>query len=410
MSETRTPTAILGSRRWLLRAPPRVAVVGGSLTGSATALMLVAAGVDKVTVYEAVPECAPQGGGLISLERAALRILTRIGISPAEYLTHPSLADTEPIEQITVHRRRPTRSVQRTYPGRFTSWSRLHAALTARLPRNVVCRGVRVSGLGERHGTPQLQFADGATAAADLIVFADGRTSTGRRLLDPGRPLRYTGYVAHRGTAPAVAGGPTHFRRYEPGPGAQFTIGPVPGGNDWTFYLAATAHQYAGFFGAVPDRRLFALPRHVTPAARDHVYAEATRLLPAEQAATVDGTVTRSAVPIMDIDPPTRMMWPVGAGLVALLGDALAPVRPHTARGANHGIEQAAGLVTALAAARRGGDLTAALAGWQQLHLSTVADTLHLGSMIATRLGLGSATPRRRRGDRPSGQPVTAAD
>ncbi len=32
------------------------------------------------------------------------------------------------------------------------------------------------------------------------------------------------------------------------------------------------------------------------------------------------------------------MVWPIGGGHAVLLGDALAPVRPHTARGVNNGI------------------------------------------------------------------------
>ncbi|HZM82171.1 MAG TPA: hypothetical protein VFC19_41155 [Candidatus Limnocylindrales bacterium] len=59
---------------------PRIAIVGGSLTGPAAALMLLAAGFDDLVLYEAVPATAPQGGGLISLEHPALEILDRLGI------------------------------------------------------------------------------------------------------------------------------------------------------------------------------------------------------------------------------------------------------------------------------------------------------------------------------------------
>lgn len=369
---------------------PRIAIVGGSLTGPAAALMLLAAGFDDLVLYEAVPSTAPQGGGLISLEHPALEILDRLGIDQAEYLT----CQSEHIEQITVANRRPTGSVRRVYPGRFTTWTLLHAALTSRLPANIVRYGARVTGLvtgpAERHHRPELTFADGDTAAADLIVFADGRSSTGRRLLDPDRRLRYTGYVAHRGTAPAVFDAPEDFLRFEPGPGAQFNIAPVPGGGDWTFYLNATAAEYTTMFGAPPARRTFALPHHVGPDARLQVNTQATWLLPPEQAATVHVTATRAAVPVMDIDPPTRMVWSVGGGHAVLLGDALAPVRPHTARGANNGFEQAAGLVTALTQHRRHrADLPGALNGWQRRHLPAVTNTLRLGAVIAARLGLG---------------------
>jgi 2,6-dihydroxypyridine 3-monooxygenase len=125
------------------------------------------------------------------------------------------------------------------------------------------------------------------------------------------------------------------------------------------------------------------------------VDTSATVHLPTEHAAVVHSTATRAAVPVMDIDPPTRMVWPVGtghpAGYAVLLGDALAPVRPHTARGANNGIEQAAGLVAALRQHRaHGAELAGALTGWQRRHLTTAVAAVRLGPTIGRRLGLGS--------------------
>jgi 2,6-dihydroxypyridine 3-monooxygenase len=75
-----------------------------------------------------------------------------------------------------------------------------------------------------------------------------------------------------------------------------------------------------------------------------------------------------------------------------LLGDALAPVRAHTGRGANNGIEQAAGLVTALGQHRQhGADLGTALTGWQRRHLPAAVAAVRLGPAIGARLGLGTA-------------------
>jgi 2,6-dihydroxypyridine 3-monooxygenase len=96
------------------------------------------------------------------------------------------------------------------------------------------------------------------------------------------------------------------------------------------------------------------------------------------------------AAPVMDIAEPTRMVYPVGAARAVLLGDALAPVRPHTARGANNGIDQAAGLVNALAQHRKyRADLDAALEGWQARYLPIVAQSLQLGPQLGEAIGLG---------------------
>ena len=381
------------------RSQPEIAVVGGSLTGPATALLLLHAGFDRVAVYEAVPAAAPQHGGLITLEHSALDILDGIDVDQDEFVKYP----TETIKQIAVRDRTAADVVTRTYPGRLTTWTLLHRALMARVPAEVVHTGRRVTGLtehrgrphgqyrGHQRGRPVLRFADGSEQCVDLVVFADGRSSVGRTLLDPARTLRYSGYVAHRGAASGCPRDLVDFLRFEPGPGVQFNVAPVPGAADWTFYLNATAEQYTASFGAPPARRIFALPQHVSAAARDHVDANALRHLPPDQAAIVHTTTTRMAVPVMDIDPPTQMAWPVGSGYAVLLGDALAPVRPHTARGANNGIEQAAGLVAALRQHRKyGADLAGALNGWQRRHLPTAVASVRLGPVIGARLGLGT--------------------
>lgn len=369
------------------RGTLRIAVIGGSLTGPATALLLLHAGFTDVTVFEATPASAPQGGGLIGLEHSSLDILDRLGVPQNEFVHDTS----ETVMRISVCRRHPDEIRRHRYAGRNTTWTLLHNALTARLPHGVLRTGMRVTGLSSPHGQPLLHFAGGETRTAELIVFSDGRNSVGRRLLDPQRRLHYAGYVAHRGQSSTRLPGLTDFMRFEPEPaaGAQFNLAPIPGGCDWTFYLRASADRYTSFFGAPPARRLFALPQHVSDTARAAVDAEATRVLPDRQADLVHATRLRMAAPVMDIDAPTRMLWPVGDGHAVLLGDALAPVRPHTARGANNGLEQAAGLAAVLTQHRKfGADLSTALDGWQHRHLPAAAAAVALGPVLGRRLGL----------------------
>ncbi len=201
---------------------PRVAVVGGSLSGPVAALLFLHAGFDDVTVYEAVPDSAPQGGGLIGLEHSSLDILDRLDVAQPEFVKY----DSEAVMHITVRDRRPGQPDRTVYAGRNTTWTLLHTALTRRLPAGVLRSGKRVTALAEQHRRPVLQFADGDTEPADLVVFADGRSSIGRRLLDPDRRLRYAGYVAHRGQAATSHPGLYDFLRFEPSPaqGVQFNI------------------------------------------------------------------------------------------------------------------------------------------------------------------------------------------
>ena len=366
----------------------RVAVVGGSLTGPTAALLFQLAGFDDVTLYEAVPASAPLGGGLIGLEHSSLDVLDQLGVPQHEFVRYAS----ETVMDITVRDRQPLCERRHLYAGRNTTWTLLHQALTRRLPAGTLCTGKRVCGLTGEYGRPLLRFADGDAAPADLVVFADGRASTGRRLLDPQRQLRYAGYVAHRGQTNTAQPALHDFLRFDPSPhrGTQFNVAPIPGGIDWTYYLNATSGQYTNFFGAPPARRVFALPQHISDAARIAVDVSAQRDLPDEQAALVHATDTRMAAAVMDIDPPTRMVWPIGTGHAVLLGDALAPVRPHTARGANNGIEQAAGLTAALRQHHKyGADLATALHGWQHRHLPAAVAAVQLGPAIGRQYGLG---------------------
>jgi 2,6-dihydroxypyridine 3-monooxygenase len=381
-----SPALLAGRRRLASAGGPRIAVVGGSLTGPAAALLLTQAGFDHVTVYEATPAGTTLGGGLLSLEHSSLDILDQIGIAQDDYVHIPS----ETIWQTPVHGRVLGEPVRRVYPGRFTTWTQLHQALIARLPGDMLQAGARITALSAHGGRPLLHVADGRTEPADLVVFADGRASTGRTRLDPHRRLRYAGYVGHRGTVGYNPTDMTDFWRLEPCPGTQFNIAPIPGGLDWTFYLNATAADYADAFGAAPHRRMFAHPRHVTAATRAAVDGAAVWHLPDPFAAVVHATTARTAFPVMDIDPPTQMVWPIGDGYAVLLGDALAPVRAHTARGANNGLEQADALACVLRQHHRhGADLGTALAGWQRRQLPAAVAAVRLGPVIGARLGLG---------------------
>ncbi len=198
---------------------PRIAVVGGSLTGPVLALLLLQAGLDNVAVYEASPDIAAATGGVLSLEHTALDVLDRLGIPQHEYVKF----GFETITQIRGYGPADDRRTQRQYPGRFTTWTLLHHALASRLPAGVVHHGRRVTAMTAELGAPVLHFADGQRRSADLVAFADGRSSIGRRLLDPGRRLHYAGYVAHRGTAPPRRATCTTSSAWSPAPACSST-------------------------------------------------------------------------------------------------------------------------------------------------------------------------------------------
>lgn len=374
-----------------LNADSSIAIVGGSLTGPALSLLLQRAGFTNVSVYEATPSIVSQAGGVIGLDHVALGVLDSLGIEQDEVIPFPS----ERVVSVKIADRRETGRVHTLYPGRNTTWTLLHRSLTRRLPVGTFHVGKRLTGLSsDELDRAVLDFADGDRVTADLVAFSDGRRSFGRKVLDPDRPLEYAGYVAHRGQLDYCPDDVADFVRYEP-TGTQFNVFPValPNGRiglDWTFYQNTSPGMFREYFGGNPDARTFVLPHQISTTAQDAVDTAASRLLPGPAAELIHRTTMRMAAPIVDIAPPERMVANIGDSPAVMIGDALAPVRPHTARGANNGIDQAAGLATALAQHRKhGANLDAALTGWQARHLSQVADTLRLGSQLADKIGLG---------------------
>jgi len=369
-----------------------IAIVGGSLVGPAQALLLQQAGFTNVHVYEASPSAVSQAGGVVGVDHATLGVLDSLGIDRAEYVPFES----ERIVSIKVADRRESGRVQTWYPGRNTTWTLLHGSLVRRLPVGTFHTGKRVTGLSsDELDRAMLSFADGEEVTPDLVVFADGRRSFGRRVLDPHRQLRYAGYVAHRGL---LVGGPEdgvfdYVRLVSDG--MQFGAFPVllPDGRmglDWEFNLNTPSDLFSEQFGRNPTVRTYVLPHQISEAARQEVDIAAKRLLPADTAELIERTTTRTAAPIVDIAPPEWMVARIGGRPVVMEGDALAPVHPLTARGLNNGIVQADGLALALVQHHRyGANLDAALGGWQARFLPQVIADVQRGPLLARKIGLG---------------------
>lgn len=377
-----------------LHSESSISVIGGSLVGPLLSLLLEQSGYSNVHVYEATPEAVPQAGGVIGLDWVSLDMLDSVGVDQREIIPFES----ERVISIKVADRREVGRFYTLYPGRNTTWTLLHHALVSRLPKGTLHAGKRLIGMSENDGDQAvLQFADGEQVPSDFVAFADGRKSFGRKLLDPMRKLSYAGYVAARGQLEHPLD--VHdFTRYEPTGLGQFNVFPILSANgiglDWTLYINSGPDCFREWFGASPTARTFVLPSQFSEQARAAVDRHAEQILTPTAAELVHSTSIRMAAPVVDIAPPSQMVFPVvesGARAV-LLGDALAPVRPHTAKGANLGFAQAASLAQVLRQHRKHGvNLDAALTDWEGRHLPQVAATIELGSQIAQRLGLGEA-------------------
>ncbi|MEU8398302.1 FAD-dependent monooxygenase [Nonomuraea sp. NPDC048892] len=370
---------------------PSIAIVGGSITGPTLALLLRRAGFTRVSVLEASPSPFAQAGGVIGLDHASLATLETLGISQAELAPFPS----ERVTAIHIVDRQETSRVHSVYPGRNTAWHVLNSALLNRLPDTWLRTGNGVRSMSiAGSGQALLDLADRTSITADLVVFADGRRSIGRRLLDPSRPLHYAGYVAWRGQLTGNRAGIQDYTRLE-AHGSAFHMFPIVRKNgdtglDWTFYLNMSSEVFSRLLGGDPTQRTFIRPHHVSPMASEEVISRAYQLFPEAVADTISATTDWYATPILDINPPQQMVYPLGAAHAVLLADALAPVRPNTAQGANNGIEQDRALAIALGQhLHHGADLNAALDHWQRRLLPSVHRALQEGPQLSAALGLG---------------------
>lgn len=374
----------------------KVVISGGSTVGTALAVMLQRSGIEA-HVYEAASLASPRTGGVIGLEHTVLNALEAHGV-PQDELVPIGPGDSERVLNIALSSKdSPVRRTECKYPGRTTTWTNIQHALMQRLHAGTYhpghrVKGVTLDGLSQR---ARVLFGNGETILADTIVFADGRKSWGRMRFDPNRHLQYAGYVAHRGLhpycPPELA---LEFVRLKTG-GATFNTWPILDGRghvaiDWTFYLNETPALYEKHYGKPPTVMTYVLPQAITKAGREFVDEAARQLLPEAEADIVVKTALRAVAPVVDITPPTRMVWGMGDSRVVIIGDALGVFHPVTARGANAGIEQAADFTGVMRQhVHHGADLDAALAAMQRRQLPSIATTLREGPLLGASMGLG---------------------
>lgn len=360
-----------------MNANPSIAVVGGSLTGPALTLMLAQVGIENVTLYEAMVTPTQRAGGIIGLMYDSLASLERLGISRDEFCPYPS----DRTELIELNNRLLGERKIRLFPGHNAVWTLLNRALYARLGHKARA-GKRVTGMRAGSTGAVLEFSDGDTAQHDLVAFADGRQSIGRKLLSD-RKLNYAGYIAHRGQV-AVDPDFVDFTWFQNNGHRKFGWTPAimddgSPGIDWELYTVASANQFREWFGAGPTKRTYVQRHQISDEAWALVDNEATRLLPDDMARLVHGTTQRAAVPVVDSEVPGTMCAAVGNARAILLGDAIAPVHPHTASGANNGLSHANAVASMMSQVCRGSNLDRGLEWLDTSFLPVIAGQVARG-------------------------------
>jgi 2,6-dihydroxypyridine 3-monooxygenase len=351
-----------------VKARPKVAVMGGSLVGLTAALVLRDIGCD-VDVYER-SDVPLEGRGVgIVLHPMTVR-----------YLLEHALLDLATVStSARFHRYLDadgTVVVERERRHHFTGYNTLYGALLAAFGRERYHLGREVMGISQQEGRVELTFADGRTAAPDLLVAADGVASFARRTLLPDVEQRYGGYVGWRGvvdehalSAETVAALDDALTYFAPG-GMHALTYPIP------HYDGAVERgkrlMNLVWYRNVPDgeplaelltdrtgrRREVSLP----PGAVREEYVEELRAaaagLPPAFAEVVDRIPAPFLQVMIDVEVP-RMAF----GRVCLVGDAAFTVRPHAAAATAKGADDVWALAEALVGCD--GDVEAALRVWE---------------------------------------------
>lgn len=254
-----------------------------------------------------------------SAARPSFRI-SRDGISGEETSRLPMSAAAEEkygAPQLTIHR------------------ADLLDALRAQLPEDRFQLGREAVSLRLDDGKAELGFADGTSAAFDLVIGADGIHSVVRTALWGEDHPRYTGMVSYRGTFPrdkaaGLRDADAFTKWWGEMPEKQIVTFPLTQGRDIFVFATLPQEEWS--------EEGWTLPGDVEELRRAYAnfHEDARKLLDALD------EVTRSALHVRDPMP----QW--AKGRATLLGDAAHPMVPFMAQGACMAIEDAVVLARAL--------------------------------------------------------------
>lgn len=363
-------------------------VIGGSLGGLFTGIMLRSIGWD-VDIYERSDQALDSRGGGVVLQPDVVEAFQRTGI------------ETQALG-VVAHERyylNPDGSIAQPMPMRqmLTSWNLLYGSMRRHFPAERYHAGKRLSDVQQTNQQVTAIFSDGTQDTAALLIGADGPNSTVRQHFLPDAHYRYAGYVAYRGLV--------NEAELELEAAALFT-------ERFVFYQFPNSHilQYVipGEGESLePGKRRFnwvwyvnydqmtELPRLLTDKnGRQHDYSIPPGLLAAdveqEMRAYAD---TVLAPPFQKLvaatqEPFVQAILDLGVlkmafGRVALVGDAAFIPRPHTAASTSKAAANAIALADVLT--KYNHDVTKALPTWEPLQLAYGKQLMASGQQLGNR-------------------------
>ncbi len=351
----------------------RVVVAGGSLGGLTAGLLLADAGLD-VSVHERSPsELQERGAGIGLLPDSSRYLVERGGVPLDEISTSTSHIRYLGRDGSVLH--------DQPHEYRFSSWNTVYRRLLGCFDRDRYHLGSEVTGFEVKDASVRVELANDVPIDADLLVCADGVSSSARRRLLPDVGIGYAGYVAWRGMQlEAALDADTRARlgdaiTYFVYANSHILLYPIPGpdgsvapGDRLINFVWYRNYLDGGDLADLLTGPMGKRHEHSMPpgGARDEHVAEmravARARLP-ELVADVVCSVDRPFVQVIcDVEVP-RMAF----GRVCLIGDAAWVVRPHAAAGTAKAAADGWALADALAAHD---DVDRALVAWEPAQLA----------------------------------------
>ena len=328
----------------MAKSAMRVGIVGAGIGGLSLALALRERGL-QADVFEQAPELT-EIGAAIALSANAIREFARLGLAG-----ELAAASTIPTELIYRHWRDGSRIA--AHPARQDDWYEkqfgapyfgIHRADLQKILGSAygvehLHLGCRLVNIIEQADSVVLEFANGRTHEADLVVGADGVRSTVRRWITGADDMVYSGTSAFRGIVP------TENLPSLPDPHAiQFWMGPDghllhyaigPNGESVNFFAVVETPSiwlHDGSMAEVQDEVPVASFRGWHPAVTEMIRAAASPI----------------RWGLFTVRPLLRWY----RDRVVILGDAAHGMLPHHGQGANTSIEDAFALAGLLAEGR----------------------------------------------------------
>jgi 2-polyprenyl-6-methoxyphenol hydroxylase-like FAD-dependent oxidoreductase len=354
------------------RAIKRATIVGGSLTGLASGILLRKIGWE-VDIFERSPQSLSDRGAGIVMQQETLELLRLCGakddgdvgvtLTNRKYLNASgAVVSSERMPQL------------------MTSWGLLYSWFERSFPADHYHLGHEFEGMRQNNSSVTSHFKGGTETKADLLVAAEGFRASIRGLLLPEIQPQYAGYVAWRGVVPeselpadilkVFEDNFTFFRMEESHilcyliPSETGDTGVGRRRLNWVWYWNLTEAELDPLLtDSNGVRRAYAIPPgalHPEQESKQRKIAE--RVLPPAFKELLRTTKEPFVQAIMDLACPQLVF-----NRTILMGDASFVIRPHTAASTSKGIANAFALVGELSGEQA---LSEPLDHWQRSELT----------------------------------------